>query len=90
MIVALQKYKCDPKFINAIASEYMGGTTRSNISWENCWEVEVSSGIRQGCTGSPFFMMMLNHVIGTIFKQGKDLEIIMSTFQFYFIQMTDL
>ena len=67
LIRALMKYKCDHQLIDIIAGLYNGDTTNLYINSSEIGRVEVKSGIRQGCTGSPWlFVMVLNQLIDRI------------------------
>lgn len=69
IVKALLKYRCDPLLIDIICQLYCGDTTSLHLNNVKLGEVEVTSGIRQGCTGSPLlFVMVLNHVIGKLVK----------------------
>ena len=68
MVKALILYRCDPKMIDVIVDLYMGDRTEIWRNGEVLGETEVTSGIRQGCTGSPqLFVMVVNIIINSIF-----------------------
>lgn len=67
IIIAMKKYKCDPKIIDVMAALYVEDETNISFNGKNMGTVSVSSGIRQGCTGSPLlFIMVLNYIIDKI------------------------
>lgn len=67
LLQALKEYKCDPQLINGIAKLYSGDETSLSLNNEKACKIEVTSGIRQGCTGSPqLFLMVLNLIIKKI------------------------
>ena len=67
LIINMQNYKCDPYLIDVIARLYTGDTTDLYFNNRNLGEIEVRSGIRQGCTGSPWlFVMAVNQIIDRI------------------------
>lgn len=69
LIRTMMKYKCDPSLIEVIARLYTGDSTNLFFNEECIGEVEVKSGIRQGCTGSPWlFVMAVNQIIDRIVK----------------------
>ena len=64
LIHALLKYERDPLVIEVITRLYTGDNTRLYLENTEIEEMEVTSGIRQGCTLSPLlFIMVLNKVI---------------------------
>ena len=72
LVRALQYYKCDPRLIEVMNGDghCMGDTTEI---WRNGklvgGDTEVTSGIRQGCTGSPqLFVMVVNIVTNNIIE----------------------
>lgn len=69
IILALKKYKCDPQVINILAALYVEDNTEIIFNGKHMGTVGVSSGIRQGCTGSPLlFIMVLNYIIEKIIE----------------------
>ena len=71
LIETLAYYKCDPRIIDAVASLYTGDETEISVNGEVMGNMEVRNGIRQGCTGSPqFFLMVVNVIIKRIVETG--------------------
>ena len=69
LILTLIKYKCDARLIDVIAKLYTEDSTNLFFNEENLGEIEVTAGIRQGCTGSPWlFVMAVNQIIDKIVK----------------------
>jgi len=72
LIEALKYYKCDPKVIDVVAKIYWQDRTRIVREGEEIGEIEVTSGIRQGCTGSPqLFLMVVSMIIERILRSGE-------------------
>ena len=64
IIKVMMKYRCDPNLIEAIAQIYTGDQTQIWFQNRKVGEVDVTSGIRQGCTCSPWlFVMVMNDII---------------------------
>ena len=64
IVKALQKYKCHPKIITVLAELYTEDSTTLMMNGRQVGEVEVRSGIRQGCTLSPLlFILVVNYII---------------------------
>ena len=71
LIEGLMYYKCDPKVIEVVASMYEGDRTEIWREGVRMGELEVRSGIRQGCTGSPqLFVMVVGMIIEKIVRSG--------------------
>ena len=67
LIKTLMKYECDPQIIDIIARLYKGDTTTIWYEGEQVGDVEVTTGIQQGCTGSPqLFLLVINQIIEKI------------------------
>ena len=67
MIETLMEYECDPEMIASIAQLYTGDKTEIWLDERRMGETEVTTGIRQGCTGSPqLFIMVVNKLIEKI------------------------
>ena len=67
IINAMIKYRLDPMLIDVVCQLYDGDTTSIYFNNKNIGEIEVTSGIRQGCTGSPLlFIMVLSFIIDKI------------------------
>ena len=72
IIATLMKYKCDPNIVESFSELYRNDKTQVYINNELISEVEITSGIRQGCTGSPLlFVVVLNHIISKLLNCGK-------------------
>ena len=70
LIKALMNYKCDPKIIDVIAKLYTNDSTKLCLNNREIGCLEITSGIRQGCTGSPWlFVMILNYIIDQVIKK---------------------
>ena len=73
LVKALKYYKCDPRLIEVLIDICMGDTTEI---WRNSkffGDTEVTSGIRQGCIGSPLlFVMVVNIVINNIIASKEE------------------
>lgn len=74
IIEVMKTYKINSKVINSIAEVYKGDKTMIEVgSIEK--EMEVSSGIRQGCTGSTtIFKMITYKIIKELENKGKGFE----------------
>ena len=71
LIAGLKRCKCDPLVINVIANLYKGDTTEVYMKNQKLFEIEATSGIRQGCTLSPLlFVIVVNEVIRSL-QQSK-------------------
>ena len=67
MINTLKYYKCDPNLIETIARLYSNDSTNLYFNNKSLGHIEIKSGIRQGCTGSPWlFVMVVNQIIDRI------------------------
>lgn len=62
MIEVLMKYKIHPKVIDAVASLYKEDKTKINI-YDTEEEFSITSGIRQGCTGSTTIFKLITYTI---------------------------
>ena len=64
IVEILMKYKCNPSIIELIAKVYSGDKVDLWFQNKNVGAIEVTSGIRQGCTVSPWiFVMIMNEII---------------------------
>jgi len=71
IINTLIKYKCDPLIIELIAQIYSGDVSELWFQNKKVDDVDVTSGIRQGCTGSPWlFVMVMNELIEGLISTG--------------------
>ena len=55
-IEVMKDYKIHPKVIDATAEIYEGDTTKINIGYDLETELDITSGIKQGCTGSTTYI----------------------------------
>ena len=64
IIKIMMKYRCNPLLIEAVAQVYSGDRTEIWFQNRRIGEMEVTSGIRQGCTCSPWlFVMVMKEII---------------------------
>ena len=64
MIESLKEREVEPNTIELIARLYMDDQTMIYLNGEKLCDVNITTGIRQGCTGSPqLFIMVLNAII---------------------------
>ena len=71
LIQALKEYKCDSKLINSIAKLYNEDETSLYLNNKEICKIGDTSGIHQGCTGSPqLFIMVVNLIIQKICNTG--------------------
>ena len=63
LIESLKEYKIHPKIINAIYEIYNGDNTQIYLNKEKLTDMEISSGIRQGCNGSTSLFKMVSLII---------------------------
>ena len=63
MIEVLMKYKVHPKMIDSVAAIYTGDKTSICLNSKTRAEIQITSGIRQGCTGSTSFFKLLTYII---------------------------
>ena len=63
MLKVLQEYKIHPKLINLIANIYSCDSTRLYLENQFLAEIEISSGIRQGCNLSGLLFIMVTYKI---------------------------
>ena len=67
LIRALMYYKCDHRLIDVVWDLYVGDGTEIWRDGILVGDVEVTGGIRQGCTGSPqLFVIVINIIINSI------------------------
>lgn len=67
----LMKCQCDPKLIDVICELYTDDSTTIYYNNKEIGKVETTSGIRQGCTGSPLlFVMVINNIIKSLLDCG--------------------
>ena len=72
LIETLRKYKIDAKIINLIAKIYTNDTTSINMMGEER-NIEISSGIRQGCTVSTeLFKLVTYEIIKKLEEEGEE------------------
>ena len=71
LIRTLKKYRCDSQIIDIVVGVYSGDKTKICRNGKEIGEIEITSGIRQGCTGSPqLFIMVVQHIIEGIIQTG--------------------
>lgn len=71
MIETLIDYKVHPKIINIVANIYKGDRTFVKLEERNT-EIPITSGIRQGCTGSTtLFKMITYRIMQSLDKLNK-------------------
>jgi len=71
LVRAMKYWKCDPRIIDVVVELYNGDSTKIEREGVHCGEIEVRSGIRQGCTGSPqLFSMVVSMIIEKIVHSG--------------------
>lgn len=71
LVEALKYYKCEPRVISTIVSLYTGDRTVINRGGNSMGVLQINSGIRQGCTGSPqLFVMVVGKIIEEILRSG--------------------
>ena len=63
LIETLKWYKVHPDVINAISSIYMKDFTQIRLNEETKGSIKVTSGIRQGCTGSTVLFKVVTYII---------------------------
>ena len=67
LIHTLMKYECDPNLTDIISRLYKEDTTKIFLDGEEITDMEITAGIRQGCTGSPqLFIMVINVILEKI------------------------
>ena len=65
----MKRYECDPLVIDIVEKLYKGDRTEVYLGSEKLFKIEVTSGIRQGCTLSPIlFIMVVNLIIRRVQK----------------------
>ena len=69
LIKAMKRYECDPMVIEIVEKLYKGDRTNVLFESEKLFKIEVTSGIRHGCTLSPIlFIMVANLIIRRVQK----------------------
>lgn len=67
LISILMEYKVDPFTVGLIAEIYVGDKTKIKFGGTNILDIEITSGIRQGCNGSTtLFLLVTYHIIKQI------------------------
>ena len=75
IIEAMIEYKIHPKVIDATGEIYKGDTTKINIGYDLEEESEITSGIKQGCTGSTtIFKLITYRIMKKLEREGKGFE----------------
>lgn len=68
----MKDYRIHPDLIQTVAQVYQGDTTKMEIGEEIVEEMEVTSGIKQGCTGSTtLFKMITYKIIKELEEKGE-------------------
>ncbi len=63
LIEALKTYKVDSKIIDCIQKIYTGDKTIITLNEGSKAEIEITNGIRQGCTGSTTLYKIVTYMI---------------------------
>ena len=63
IIRSIKEYKVHPEVIESVASIYQGDETNVKVNQEIEKLIEVSSGIKQGCTGSTVLFKIITYMI---------------------------
>ena len=72
LIEVMKEYRIHPKVIDAVADIYTGDKTNIDLGEGLEQEIEVTSGIRQGCTGSTtLFKLVTLLIIKKIEEEGR-------------------
>ena len=67
----MMKYKVHPTIINTIANIYKEDNTLITLTNERQTKIPVTSGIRQGCTGSTTLFKLITYAIMMKLEEGK-------------------
>ena len=60
----MKRCNCDPLILDIIFQLYVGDTTDVYLDGRRLFAVDVTNGIRQGCTLSPLlFLVVVNGII---------------------------
>ena len=71
LIQALIDCRCDGQLIDIMVDIYNGDWTDIHRNGRSLGSMEVTSGIRQGCSGSPqLFVMVVNKIINSVKNRG--------------------
>ena len=65
LIQTMMEFKIDAKIINIVAQIYSGDKTNIYLNDEKVTEIEITSGIRQGCNGSTVLFLLITYVLIT-------------------------
>ena len=85
MIKILQEYKIHPKLVNLIANIYSNDKTKLYIDETFITDIDISSGIRQGCNlSSLLFILVTYKIIEKIYNIGCGIKIDRLTFSSLF------
>ena len=63
LIETLKELNIDPNIIDIISDIYTGDKTSLYINQEKQTDIDISSGIRQGCNGSTVFFLIITYVL---------------------------
>ena len=92
IIEVMKKYKIESKIINSVVNIYTGDTTKVLLKTENpiIEEINITSGIRQGCTASTtLFKLITYELIERLNQTGKGFQDENFKINTIFLQMTD-
>ena len=67
----MKKFKIHPHIIDVISKIYQNDSTILYLNNEIVTNVQVSSGIRQGCTGSTSLLLLLTYLINLHLNQTQ-------------------
>ena len=63
LIYVLKKYKIHPRIIDLIAHIYGNDTTKIYFNGTHQTDIDITSGIRQSCTGSSSLFLLVTYFI---------------------------
>ena len=90
LIETLKELNIDPNIIDIISDIYTGDKTSLYINQEKQTDIDISSGIRQGCNGSTVFFLIITYVlIEALMQNHKGFKKPVSYPGFYYVQMMD-
>ena len=88
MIEVLMKYRVHPRMIDSVAAIYTGDSTTICLNSRTRAEIHITSGIRQGCTGSTsFFKLLPTSLPRKLSQQMLGTETTSSSCQYYSLLM---
>lgn len=71
IVETMMKYKVHPTIINTIANIYKEDNTLIKLTEDRQTEIPVTSGIRQGCTGSTTLFKLITYAIMMKLEEGR-------------------